>query len=74
MNKQLIIECLQYFPLLTQFKIIFRNKTFKLLMKSIQSTLHFSLMLKNAIQKKKKKLIPITIIYVTLINLIQRNK
>ena len=73
MNKQLIIECLQYFPLLTQFKIIFRNKTFKLLMKSIQSTLHFSLMLKNAIQKKKK-LIPITIIYVTLINLIQRNK
>ena len=73
MNKQLIIECLQYFPLLTQFKIIFHNKTFKLLMKSIQSTLHFSLMLKNAIQKKKK-LIPITIIYVTLINLIQRNK
>lgn len=73
MNKQLIIECLQYFPLLTQFKIIFLNNSFKLLMKSIQSTLHFSLMLKNAIQKKKK-LIPITIIYVTLINLIQRNK
>ena len=50
MNKQLIIECLQYFPLTYQFKIVHRNRVFKLLMKS---TMHFSSMIKRAIQNKE---------------------